>query len=141
MCSSVIEKDQLLEDLRNNICQDNLNSSDISVGLYPISDLVDWAANDAKDCDGIEILSVTKDEVVFVSEDRWFKIFRNGSEVDGNFWDISPFVLCKNCGAGEGNQVSRNMYGAIRETEICADCVEEYASNDRQAFNKYYPRG
>jgi hypothetical protein len=141
MCSSVIEKDQLLEDLRNNICTDNLNQSDTSVGLYPVSDLIDWAKTDAKDCYGIEILSVTKDDVVFVSEDRWFKIFRNGSEVDGNFWDIAPFVLCKNCGAGEGNQVSHNRYGEIRETEICSDCVKEYEYNDRQAFNRYYPRG
>jgi hypothetical protein len=140
MCSETMEKDQLLEDLRDNICKDNLNQSDTSVGLYPISDLVDWANTDAKDCDGIEILSVRKTEVVFVSEGRWFKIFSNDTNED-SYWDIAPFVLCPNCGSDEGNKIAYGVSGNVLAKDICSDCVKEYQHNDKQAFNRYYPRG
>lgn len=84
----------LLKELKENLVYD-LNEYDPSVGLYPVSDLKDWADENFDDIQGVELISADTDLVVFSCEGYKFEIFENvhqtGEDEWESYWDIRPY--------------------------------------------------
>lgn len=83
---------ELLRELKTNLCDEWLNESDSSVGIYPVGDLVHWANNDLKDAEGVTLLSVTKDNAIIECESLLFEIYgiveRTAPEETDFYWSI-----------------------------------------------------
>jgi GNAT superfamily N-acetyltransferase len=87
--------DKLLKELEDNLCTDWLNASDSSVGIYPVSDIKDWANTEVSELEGIALISATSDNVVIECENRLFEIYPVVVKVDEEdydyYWGIRVF--------------------------------------------------
>lgn len=86
------KEEELLQELKQNLCDEWLNESDSSVGIYPVGDLVHWANNDLKDAEGVTLLSVTKDNAIIECESLLFEIYgiveRTAPDETDFYWSI-----------------------------------------------------
>jgi hypothetical protein len=74
-------KEQILKDIKENICNDFLNAHDPSVGIYRASKIDDWVIEEINESEGIKVVSYTSNSVlldcdvckveVYYYLDRW----------------------------------------------------------------------
>lgn len=84
----------LLKALKEDLVS-NLNESDPSVGLHPVTDLVDWSKDAFEETTDITMVSVSTTNLIFNSKGYLFEIFESMEQVDEDeydyYWNIREY--------------------------------------------------
>ena len=88
-------KGNLLMELKKNIVSD-LNENDPSVGLYAVTDLQQWAEDNFDSIQGVTLISLSEDQLIFECEGEKFEIYEKVMKVDEDeyesAWDIREYT-------------------------------------------------
>lgn len=87
-------KDSILKELKENLVYD-LNESDPSVGITPVTDLKEWAEENIDNIEGVTLLKAESTCIVVSCEGYLYEIFDNVQRVSEDeyesYWDIRHY--------------------------------------------------